>query len=109
VPLLTVDSLVNRRVLVPRAMKIDVEGAELDVLIGARHTLRAHAPRTFVGLHWYTERMGLTPLRLLEWCDREGHAIATLDGVRITSPEHLRRVSDVEVVANIAQGGAFRA
>ena len=38
----------------PNLIKIDVEGLELDVLIGAQETLRAHKPGLFIELHGET-------------------------------------------------------
>ncbi|MCB0209167.1 MAG: FkbM family methyltransferase [Anaerolineae bacterium] len=45
VSLISIDDLVTRRTLLPPSLvKIDVEGAELDVLKGMRHTLKKHRP-----------------------------------------------------------------
>ena len=51
VPRVSIDGLVARVGKGPRAIKIDVEGAELEVLAGARETLVAHRPLVRVGFH----------------------------------------------------------
>lgn len=51
VPCTTLDDEVTALGLVPSLVKIDVEGAEIDVLQGARHLLDTHAPRLLVSLH----------------------------------------------------------
>ncbi|MBC7921462.1 MAG: FkbM family methyltransferase [Ferruginibacter sp.] len=51
VPCLTVDEVVERLDLSPDVMKIDVEGAELDVLKGAAKTLADCQPAIFLSVH----------------------------------------------------------
>jgi FkbM family methyltransferase len=60
-----VEELALRRV---DQVKIDVEGAELDVLEGSRKMLRAFRPRLFVECH------GTLP-QLFEWLPREGYKV----------------------------------
>ena len=47
----TLDDEVRELGLVPTFVKIDVEGAELDVLKGAAHVLARHRPRLLLSLH----------------------------------------------------------
>jgi FkbM family methyltransferase len=45
------DDVAAERALPPHHLKIDVEGAELEVLLGAEQTLRAHRPTIFLSTH----------------------------------------------------------
>ena len=47
----TLDSIVASGTRPPQVVKIDVEGAEADVLDGARATIQAHGPRLVLELH----------------------------------------------------------
>lgn len=51
VPGVTIDAIVERERIAPRAIKIDVEGSELRVLQGARRTLIEHRPHLRVAFH----------------------------------------------------------
>jgi hypothetical protein len=48
---LTLDDLVTRSGIIPNAITIDVEGAELKVLHGATDTLIEHRPLVWASLH----------------------------------------------------------
>jgi FkbM family methyltransferase len=52
VPFTIVDDLCRARAIAPALLKIDVEGAEADVLRGARATLAAHHPAICLELHF---------------------------------------------------------
>jgi FkbM family methyltransferase len=47
----TVDDFLRLGAPAPRCVKIDVEGAEARVLVGARETLAKHGPTVFVAIH----------------------------------------------------------
>jgi FkbM family methyltransferase len=51
IPQLTLDGFVERSGAAPTLLKIDVEGAELEVLRGAAQTLRTARPVVFIELH----------------------------------------------------------
>lgn len=51
VPTVRLDDFCERHGIAPRAIKIDVEGAELGVLAGAAETLRSHRPVLFLSTH----------------------------------------------------------
>ena len=47
----TLDRWVNETGIVPDALTMDVEGAELLILRGAENTLRTHKPKLFISIH----------------------------------------------------------
>lgn len=51
VPEITLDDYVGRTGIVPDALTMDVEGAELLILKGAEKTLREHKPKVWVSIH----------------------------------------------------------
>lgn len=51
VPVTTVDEFVSERALEVKVIKVDVEGAEFDLLRGASNTLATHRPFVRLGLH----------------------------------------------------------
>ena len=59
----TIDTFCTERSITPDVVKIDVEGAELEVLRGARQTLAAHRSIVFVEFHpsvWRTRNLNAT-------------------------------------------------
>lgn len=50
-PQISIDDFCGKRGLAPEIIKIDVEGAELGVLRGARQTLARHRPLIFLSVH----------------------------------------------------------
>lgn len=74
VELETLDSYIARSGATPPAMmKIDTEGAEVKILIGARETIRKHKPRMAIALHGKDKAKGtLEQLQLLE-CPAYGY------------------------------------
>jgi FkbM family methyltransferase len=64
----TLDADVEQIGLNPSIIKIDVEGAELEVLRGAERVLRTCRPRLFVSLHpGPLAKLGLEPKVILQW------------------------------------------
>jgi FkbM family methyltransferase len=78
----TIDAFCERQNLSPSLIKIDVEGAELDVLKGARRTIaRLPRMRLYVEMHpriW--NEIGLTPADVEAELTRQGLRAERLDG-----------------------------
>lgn len=88
----TLDDDVRELGLIPQIIKIDVEGAELEVLKGAEAVLRNCRPRLFISLHPIPlAKVGLAPRSIVDWLarrdydcrmiaeDQELHLMATSD------------------------------
>lgn len=70
----TIDSEVAEIGLIPSIIKIDVEGAEWDVLKGAEHTINTHHPRIFLSLHPIAlKKVNTTPQMILDWLIERGY------------------------------------
>lgn len=70
----TLDEEVAALGLPPNLIKIDVEGAEFDVLQGAEGILRAHRPSLLVSLHPSPlAKLGASPTDVLNWLKRQGY------------------------------------
>ena len=74
VPVQTLDAYSGQSGIVPDVVKIDVEGAELRVLHGARHLLERARPRIFLSTHSAELRSGC-----LAFLDRLGYVCRPLD------------------------------
>ncbi|MBD2017969.1 FkbM family methyltransferase [Microcoleus sp. FACHB-53] len=71
----TLDAEVAELGLIPSLIKIDVEGAEWDVLKGAEQTLRQYQPRLCLSLHPIAlAKLGVTPETVLEWLTQRGYS-----------------------------------
>lgn len=79
VPAVTLDSLCSR----PDFLKVDVEGAEYDVLLGAKETIAKSRPKMLIELHHFDGNLGSHPVPgLLAGWDYE---IRWIDRFRLTS------------------------
>jgi hypothetical protein len=74
VPITTLDSETVALNLVPNVLKIDVEGAEWEVLKGAEQILQRYHPMLFLSLHpaALTKR-GESPEVILDWLVHRGY------------------------------------
>lgn len=64
----TLDADLSSMEIVPNFIKIDVEGAEWDVLFGVERMLQQHHPRLLISLHLpQLEEQGVSERMVLEW------------------------------------------
>lgn len=54
---ITIDDFLNQNGIVPTMIKMDVEGAEVDAIQGALHTLKTHSPKCVVGAYHTPQAM----------------------------------------------------
>lgn len=86
VPMTTIDAICAGG-LTPDLIKIDVEGAELLALRGARSTLASGAPMLVVAIHPDPMRLlGTTPAELVGFLDANGYDCTRLDGSPASDP-----------------------
>jgi FkbM family methyltransferase len=79
VPGKKIDSLVGENSLRPGFIKIDAEGAELQVLMGARQTLISHRPKLLMELsEGLLNQCGATKQQVFEMLDQLGYRIVYL-------------------------------
>ena len=88
VPAITLDSFCARANIQPDVLKMDVEGAEYDVLLGAQETISSCRPKLLIELHHFDGNVAAHPVPDLlaswsyqiEWIDRwplTSHILAT--------------------------------
>jgi FkbM family methyltransferase len=86
VPQTTLDAFCERHKLAPEVIKIDVEGAELDVLAGAREVMVRHQPLIFLSVHpWQIATLGRTTAELMELISAAGYECREISGAPVTS------------------------
>ncbi len=74
----SIDNFIHTQKIIPKIIKIDVEGAGRVVLNGAHQTISKYAPSFFIELHGPEEQIGVQK-KLLE----KGYTIETLSGKKI--------------------------
>ena len=92
---MSIDQFCAERGLAPRVIKIDVEGAELAVLRGARSTIAAAGPglQLFVEMHPHLwPALGISADDVRRECEAQGLVAERLDGSRGRSVADRRRL-----------------
>ena len=80
-PQVTVDDVCAERNCHPELIKIDVEGAEIEVLGGATRVLAEDRPTLFLSVHpTQLELLGSSVAELVALLDHAGYAITEIDG-----------------------------
>lgn len=102
-PMSTVDALCVEMDFQPDLVKIDVEGYELEVLLGARNTLERHHPPLFLELHPDRLRqLGHSPAEVVRLLEGLGYTFSKLSGAALTARQvaRLRSVSRLACAAS---------
>jgi FkbM family methyltransferase len=96
---MSIDELIERNVDPPDIIKIDVEGHEFDVLLGARKLLLAKKPLLSIELHpGLLERRGTSGLAIAEYLEDAGYIFHDTDLKRVTKAI-FKRQNNFRVVA----------
>ena len=83
----TLDRFVADLPEIPDVLKIDAEGAELDILKGGRDYFSRHAPRIFLEVHpTYLQRRNQSVAELVSLLSEYGYAIYHSDGIPVRDP-----------------------
>jgi FkbM family methyltransferase len=84
-------------------LKIDVEGHEFDVLVGATTLLRAKAIRKIIFEHSSSlfEAQGRDTFEVFNFLTKLGYLIATFDGISVF-PENLKNIGQIDLVAVVS-------
>lgn len=92
VPTTTVDRICEQGDMLPDLVKVDVEGAEHEVLLGSRVLAGHQQTRFFVEMHSPPELPMLeNARRVLDWCRETGYAAWYLtDKSLLTAPEQIQ-------------------
>ena len=95
----SIDELIERNLDPPDIIKIDVEGHELDVLLGARKLLLAKKPLLSIELHPnLLARRGISCLAIAECLEDAGYVFHDTDLKRVTK-DIFKRQNNFRVVA----------
>ncbi|WP_406699026.1 FkbM family methyltransferase [Singulisphaera sp. Ch08] len=86
VDVITLDGVLSETQAIPRCIKIDVEGFEFEVLLGAVNLLREHSPILLIEVHNQKKNQ----VKIFEFLQEAGYQIHCVDTLaRLTDPEQL--------------------
>jgi hypothetical protein len=81
---ITLDSFVAKNGCIPELIKIDVEGAEIGVMRGAKNVLRKYHPEIILSTHpKHFETLGLSVVELMEVIHDLDYQIYNIDGSHV--------------------------
>lgn len=96
---MSIDELIDRNLDPPDIIKIDVEGHELDVLLGARKLLLAKKPLLSLELHpGLLAHRGTSGLAIAEYLEDAGYVFRDTDLKRVTK-DLFKRQNNFRVIA----------
>jgi FkbM family methyltransferase len=96
---MSIDELIERNLDPPDIIKIDVEGHEFDVLLGARKLLLARKPLLSLELHpGLLAHRGTSGLAIAEYLEDAGYVFRDTDMKRVTK-DFFKRQNNFRVVA----------
>jgi len=82
---ITLDSFVEKNGCIPELIKIDVEGAEISVLRGAKAVLRKYHPEIIISVHLKHLRiLGYSVVDLMEVIHELDYQIYNIDGSQVS-------------------------
>jgi len=88
VEITTLDEEVDRLGVRPDLLKIDVEGFEYEVLVGARRLLASHTPPICLELHLgLLDRRGISPRQVVEELLSHGYRFRTYHGLDLCAAD----------------------
>lgn len=89
------DAIAQRNLPAPNFIRIDVAGAEGDVLEGMAATIEAHKPELFIEMHGDTEDARLANAkRIVEFLHERGYKIYHIEWDRYAVPTNFERARD---------------
>jgi len=81
VPQITLDTFCNTNAVYPDVLKIDVEGAELNVLLGAKNIIKHSQPIIFLSVHpEHLFKLGSSVDELVLEINNQNYSIYNIDG-----------------------------
>ena len=87
----TIDDFVQENNCIPELLKIDVEGAEIDVLLGGEKVLKKYHPQIILSVHpKQIETMGYTLEGLIRIIHSFDYEILNIDNSKLRGPLELK-------------------